>query len=469
MLPKYFLAVEYESEDDEQFFNELKSHSDNVIPNSVSNNNLDSVISDNHVEMNSDSEVMDTDVPNVCSNVSKTLNLTVVKMKNICIKGTCIDNSSELKLINKRLCKTNKKLVIENNILKSKNNKIIADLKKYKKKCLNSEKEIVESEKDMALLNKKIKQLENNLTCLESREFKIENIIKDNKLLNFYTGFKNIDFYSSFETLVKNCYENTYYNASNMGRPKSLSLENELFLYFARLRCALLEEDLAFRFKISTSTVSRIFAFWNRFLSDMLSKIPIWLTRNTVNDLMPADLKREYPSTRVIIDATEMFVEIPSDFRVQSDSFSQYKHNNTAKGVTGVSPNGLVTFVSDLAPGKLSDKKLTIQSGLFNLLEPGDSVMADRGFLIEEELKQLQVGLNIPAFMNGRTQLSEEDEDESRRIATFRINVERVFREVKTFRILKTVFPNSMHDQLNDVWKVCNYLVNFTDEPLLER
>ena len=37
-----------------------------------------------------------------------------------------------------------------------------------------------------------------------------------------------------------------------------------------------------------------------------------------------------YPKTRVIIDYTEIFTEMPSSYRSQSATFSNYKHHNTA-------------------------------------------------------------------------------------------------------------------------------------------
>ena len=51
-----------------------------------------------------------------------------------------------------------------------------------------------------------------------------------------------------------------------------------------------------------------------------------------------------------------------------------------------ISPDGVITFVSSLYPGSISDKELTRQSGIMDLHEPGDSVMADRGFDTEEDL-----------------------------------------------------------------------------------
>lgn len=46
--------------------------------------------------------------------------------------------------------------------------------------------------------------------------------------------------------------------------------------------------------------------------------------------------------------------------------------------LVGISLSGAITFVSDLYPGSNSDRKLTLNSGVLQLLENGDSVMADR-------------------------------------------------------------------------------------------
>ena len=51
--------------------------------------------------------------------------------------------------------------------------------------------------------------------------------------------------------------------------------------------------------------------------------------------------------------------------------------------------------------------------------------MADRGFLIEDDLKQFNVQLNIPAFLEGQT------------IASVRIHVERAIQGIKKFKILR--------------------------------
>ena len=65
-----------------------------------------------------------------------------------------------------------------------------------------------------------------------------------------------------------------------------------------------------------------------------------------------------------------------------------------------------------------------------DLLEVGDSVMADRGFNVQEELALLGVRLNIPPFLRGKKQLSSNELVETRRIASLRILVERAMEQI---------------------------------------
>ncbi len=69
---------------------------------------------------------------------------------------------------------------------------------------------------------------------------------------------------------------------------------------------------------------------------------------------MPKEYKM-YPSTRIIIDYTEIFTEVPSSMKAQSQTWSDYKHHNTWKALVGISPTGAFTFVSKLWSRRVSD------------------------------------------------------------------------------------------------------------------
>ena len=67
----------------------------------------------------------------------------------------------------------------------------------------------------------------------------------------------------------------------------------------------------------------------------------------------------DFPNTRIILDCTEIKMQIPSKLNEQNQTWSAYKHSNTLKGLVGCSPNGTVTCVSDLYGGCASDKTIT--------------------------------------------------------------------------------------------------------------
>ena len=92
--------------------------------------------------------------------------------------------------------------------------------------------------------------------------------------------------------------------------------------------------------------------------------------------------------------------------------------------------------------------------------------MADRGFTIEKNLKELNVTLNIPAFLEGRDHLSAEEVVESQSIAAVRIHVERFITGVKKFRVIKQEIPLTLHGSVNQIWTVACLLCNFMD-PLI--
>ena len=56
----------------------------------------------------------------------------------------------------------------------------------------------------------------------------------------------------------------------------------------------------------------------------------------------------------------------------------------------------LLLFLSHDWRGRISDKQLTIESGFFNLLTIGDSVLAERGLFIVEEVATRGAVLAIP-------------------------------------------------------------------------
>ena len=315
-----------------------------------------------------------------------------------------------------------------------------------------------------------IEELKGKVMGLEeiiaASKFCIENIANDDPLITFYTGFPSYDSLKAcYEYLGPGVNDLKYWGSNNQdighGIKRLLSNFNEFFLVLVRLRLGLFEKDLANRFNISTSTVCRICRTWIRFMYLRFKEIPLWPSRDLVNLYMPKCFKELYPSTRVIIDATEIFVETPALPEFQQMTFSSYKNHNTFKALVGISPGGAITYVSTLYPGSISDQQLTKKSGLIDLLEKGDSVMADRGFNIQDDLTPLGVRVNIPPFLKGKTQLEAEELVETRRIASLRIHVERAMERIKNYHIFDRTLSSSLTDLAEETFFVCAVMCNF--------
>ena len=125
----------------------------------------------------------------------------------------------------------------------------------------------------------------------------------------------------------------------------------------------------------------------------------------------------------------------------------------------------LYHFCQSVGEVELSDKTITQDSGFFNCIEPGDVILADRGFTIEDDIAVYGAKLIIPSFTRGKKQLSLEDVERSKQLSQVRIHVERVIGLLKNkFTILKGPIPVNVikHNILTLKLLVLSYLFCFS-------
>lgn len=158
-------------------------------------------------------------------------------------------------------------------------------------------------------------------------------------------------------------------------------------------------------FSIHERQVENIFKSWINFMSEQWSKIDLWPSKELVQYYMPDNFKAQYPNTRVIIEGTEIFVQGSSNPKVQQSTFSYYKNDTTLKAIVGNSPGGLFTYHSDLYGGSASDRQLVERGELKKKCEPGDVIMTDRGFTVQDVFAFLDVTVATPHFTKGKGSL----------------------------------------------------------------
>ena len=315
-----------------------------------------------------------------------------------------------------------------------------------------------------------IEALEAENTQLKSqskkRPFQIDDIKHDDTLVQFYTGFVSYAVFLAFFEFLGPVVDHLNYWGSKDGvrtrhRSRKLDAQNQLFLTLVKLKLNLKLTDLAFRFELSKSQICRYLTMWICFLYHHLKEINWIPTVRQVSRTLPTAFREKFPNTCAIIDGSEIFIETPSDLHMQSSTWSQYKHHNTAKFLVACTPNGAICYISPVSVGSISDVELTRTCGILDTLadKPGISIMADRGFTIKDMLKELNIDLNIPPFLEGRHQLPAAEVEQGRKIASLRIHVERAIGRLKTFSILKQTIPISMARLMNQI--VCAFLSNF--------
>ena len=289
----------------------------------------------------------------------------------------------------------------------------------------------------------------------------LEKFAEDDDAIRYLTGFKSYSHLLLLYNFLLPAAENLRY------KPTSITPINQLFMTLIKLRQNKDDMCLSIDFDLTRQTVTKIITQWINFLYLELSELGCWLSRETIDEHFPTNFRKLFPTTRVVLDATEIAIEKASNVNGQRMTFSTYKNRNTLKTLVGISPRGQVTFVSDCYGGATSDRQIIERSSLVKdgkaLFKRGDSIMADRGIMVQDLFASMDVHVNTPTTMKGRNQLPAHIVIKDRRISSKRIHVERVIGLAKTYKILSSPISREKTPLANRIIKLCFYLVNFRE------
>ena len=131
--------------------------------------------------------------------------------------------------------------------------------------------------------------------------------------------------------------------------------------------------------------------------------------------------------------------------------------------MVGITPKGTVSYISPSYGGSASDRQIIERSTILkdNLLERGESIMADRGIMVQDLFARQGVQVNTPHMLKGKSQLEPEVVVADRRVASKRVHVERVIGLGKTFKILQGELDHNKTPIGGRIIFVCNILSNF--------
>jgi hypothetical protein len=345
--------------------------------------------------------------------------------------------------------------------------------------CCKSVEEVRVLDSHLEELSVQVHEAEIDTSTLKTR-MEIMSWIQTDERVKIYVGLKTR---AQFDDLHKHCIKKgaatmRYWCGGKRSKPttrdfkstpkksgprRKLSTEEELLMTLMKLRLSLINEVLGDMFGVSDTTVSQVFNTWIKFLSTELSPIIYWPAKDAVFPYYPKSLPEKYRHLRCTIDCTECFIEKPRNLELQSLTWSDYKKHNTVKFLVAISPNGSICFLSKAWCGRASDRRITMESGFMELIEPGDLVLADRGFPILEDLAVRNAILAIPPPSSGIEQQERSQVHKTSSVANARIHVERSIGRIKQYTILTNVLPISLVPLIDDIAVVCAALSNLQD------
>ena len=117
----------------------------------------------------------------------------------------------------------------------------------------------------------------------------------------------------------------------------------EFITVLIKLRLNAPHLDLAYRFGVSRSVVTRVLTAWLLVMDTCLSPLMAWPTRDALYKTMPQCFVDSFGyKTTVIIDCFEIFIDRPTNLLARAQTFSDYKHHNTVKVLISISPQGTI-------------------------------------------------------------------------------------------------------------------------------
>ncbi|XP_064475749.1 uncharacterized protein LOC135389645 [Ornithodoros turicata] len=225
----------------------------------------------------------------------------------------------------------------------------------------------------------------------------------------------------------------------NSSRSFTLSDEDVVLLTLMKLYHNMSYSLLAVLFNVHRTSASNLCTQGLQVLATIPKEAVVWPEKVDVCRTLTVYFK-SFRNTRVVLGCTEVEIQRPKDLPSRILTYSNYKKTYTVMFLIGETPGGLISFLSKAYGERTSDVYITKDSGVIGLCEPYvDSVMVDRGFLIDHMCDDAGIEVVRPPFLRGQKQYSEVDAIRTVRIARARVHVERGIQRMKRFKVLKKV------------------------------
>ncbi|XP_046736570.1 uncharacterized protein LOC124405587 [Diprion similis] len=287
----------------------------------------------------------------------------------------------------------------------------------------------------------------------------LRSLIKSDRQLSTLTGIENF-------TILERIVDIVHIMNPNIADSKSTVQEQILMTYIKLKQNASYALLAIFSRMYSAQSCKRIFLRMLDVLSRVLRVAIPFPSKTEISRNIPTCFEG-FEDVRVVLDCTEIFLQKPKNLCCQILTYSFYKGTYTVKFMTGVTPAGMISFISKPYGGRSSDKAIFVESNLLEKLQANDAVMVDKGFLIDDICKKNDLKLIRPPFLKKQKQFSSVDACLTAKIAKARVHIERANQRLKTFKILGDKLPSKLASKIEQIFTIICGTVNI-GSPILK-
>lgn len=331
--------------------------------------------------------------------------------------------------------------------------------------CIHLEIEGAEiDEHDKVPTNKRDASVQVDITQIEDSIF--SKIIKNDSALNVWTGIP------TFEKLkiITDCVETSYtrLNYTLLKLPE-LSIQQQVTLCFIKLKSNLSFACISSLFKVSAGACSRAFTNVIPLIRVALQSVVYFPSVEEIHANLPSCLKNDISIVRGVLDCIEINIEIPKCTRCRKSTYSGSIQSDTTKFLYCITPGGLISYVSKGYSGNSSDKFMFNNENIINQFDSGDTIIVERGFLIEEETKAKGIKLIRPTpFQSNQLHFNDANVITNTKVAVLKLHVERAIEKMNMFKIMTTTVEYHLLPHIDDIVFIIASIVNLSC-PLLKQ
>lgn len=218
--------------------------------------------------------------------------------------------------------------------------------------------------------------------------------------------------------------------AAGGGRKPKLSPEEQIILTLTYLRHLTTFQLLGIQFGVSETTANDTFNYWLPILGELLPPSLLEEVKKNSNDHeMIKEILTEF---ELIIDSCEQPIERPSEYQEQKKYYSGKKKNHTRKNQIIVLPEG--KDIVDIVAGKHGPKSdINLFRERKKEFDQSQKFNADKAYEGEPSIK-------TPKKKPKKQELTPEQKEKNKELASERIFVEHLIRLLKIFRVAQERF-----------------------------